>query len=196
MKRFNFHETEVDGVYIVESVKFEDDRGFFWESYNEKEFVNAGLDLKFIQDNESFSVNGVLRGLHFQKNHSQGKLVRCGQGEIFDVAVDLRNGSSTYGKAVTAYLTSENRLQLYIPAGFAHGFLVVSEDAQVIYKTSEFYHPEDEGGIMWNDPILDIKWPIERVDKLLVSEKDKKYQSLSDQELRFAYEESGRWKPF
>lgn len=179
----NFIKTEIEGVYIIEPKVFGDNRGYFMECYNENVFKAAGLNYKFVQDNESKSKKSVLRGLHFQKTYPQAKLVRVLEGEVFDVAVDLRKDSPTYGKWVGVILSSENKRQFMIPRGFAHGFVVLSETATFTYKCDEFYHPEDEGGIMWNDPLVDIKWPIE--GEVLLSEKDKKHPLLKDSKIEF-----------
>ena len=179
----NFIKTEIEGVYIIEPKVFGDDRGYFMECYNENVFKATGLNYKFVQDNESKSKKGVLRGLHFQKTYPQAKLVRVLEGEVFDVAVDLRKDSPTYGKWVGVILSSENKRQFMIPRGFAHGFVVLSETATFTYKCDEFYHPEDEGGIMWNDPLVDIKWPIE--GEVLLSEKDMKHPLLKDSKIEF-----------
>lgn len=144
---------------IVETMAFGDNRGYFMETYHEKKFAEGGITTKFIQDNQSKSTRGVLRGLHFQKNFPQAKLVRVISGEVYDVAVDLRKGSPTFGKYVGALLSAANRRQFFIPKGFAHGFLVLSEEAEFVYKCDDFYHPEDEGGLMWNDPAVGIEWP-------------------------------------
>ena len=148
------------------------------ESYNQKDMQDAGLNRNFVQDNQSGSVKGVLRGLHYQKEYPQGKLVRVIRGAVFDVAVDIRKDSATYGKWYGIELSEENRKQLYIPKGFAHGFLVLSERAEFCYKCTDFYHPGDEGGIAWNDPILGIQWP-EVEGGYILSEKDKKWKGLS-----------------
>lgn len=145
LDKFKFTETEISGVYIIENTVLGDNRGFFMETYNEKEFKAAGLNMKFVQDNHSKSKKGVLRGLHFQKKFPQGKLVRVIKGTVFDVAVDLRKESKTYGKWTGVILSEENKKQFYIPEGFAHGFLVISDEAEFCYKCTEFYHPEDEG---------------------------------------------------
>ena len=179
----NFIKTEIEGVYIIEPKVFGDNRGYFFESYNENVFKAAGLNYKFVQDNESKSKKGVLRGLHFQKTYPQAKLVRVLDGKVFDVAVDLRKDSPTYGKWVGVILSSENKRQFMIPRGFAHGFVVLSETATFTYKCDEFYHPEDEGGIMWNDPLVNIKWPFE--GEILLSEKDKKHPLLKDSKIGF-----------
>jgi dTDP-4-dehydrorhamnose 3,5-epimerase len=156
---------------------FGDSRGYFFEAWSERDFSAAGLDMRFVQDNQSLSSRGVLRGLHFQKTRPQGKLVRAIQGEIFDVAVDLRPGSSSRGKWYGLTLSGEKQNQFYIPEGFAHGFLVLSESAVFAYKCTDFYYPEDEGGIIWNDPSIGIQWPDLDMDYLL-SEKDKKLPSF------------------
>ena len=144
---------------IVETMAFGDNRGYFMETYQEEKFAAGGITAKFIQDNQSKSTRGVLRGLHFQKNFPQAKLVRVISGEVYDVAVDLRKDSPTFGKYVGALLSAANRRQFFIPKGFAHGFLVLSEEAEFVYKCDNFYHPEDEGGLMWNDPSVGIEWP-------------------------------------
>ena len=175
---FIFNKTEIEGVYVIEPKVFGDNRGYFMETYNEQEFKNNGLDYNFVQDNQSKSKKGVLRGLHFQKTHPQAKLVRVLEGEVFDVAVDLRKGSKTYGKWVGVILSEENKKQFMIPRGFAHGFVVLSETAVFAYKCDDFYHPEDEGGIMWNDPNINIEWPYK--GELLLSEKDKVHPLLKE----------------
>ena len=149
----------IQGLYIIEPAVHGDSRGYFMETYNQKDMAEAGLDMVFVQDNQSMSVKGVLRGLHFQKEFPQGKLVRAIKGRVFDVAVDLRPGSETYGKWYGVELTEENKKQFYISEGFAHGFLVLSETAEFCYKVTDFYHPGDEGGLAWNDPAIGIQWP-------------------------------------
>ena len=180
---FIFNKTEIEGVYVIEPKVFGDNRGYFMETYNEQEFKNNGLDYNFVQDNQSKSKKGVLRGLHFQKTHPQAKLVRVLEGEVFDVAVDLRKGSKTYGKWVGVILSEENKKQFMIPRGFAHGFVVLSETAVFAYKCDDFYHPEDEGGIMWNDPDINIEWPYK--GELLLSEKDKVHPLLEECKIEF-----------
>lgn len=175
MSKFNFIKAEVEGIYIIEPCVFNDARGYFMETYNFDDFSEAGLNIKFVQDNQSGSSKGVLRGLHYQGKHPQGKLVRVIEGEVFDVAVDIRKDSISYGKWIGVILSKENKKQLYIPEGFAHGFLVLSEKAEFVYKCSELYHPEDECGIIWNDEIIGIKWPLDHVDKVILSDKDKKW---------------------
>ena len=149
----------IQGLYIIEPAVHGDSRGYFMETYNQKDMAEAGLNMVFVQDNQSMSVKGVLRGLHFQKEFPQGKLVRAIKGRVFDVAVDLRPGSETYGKWYGVELTEENKKQFYISEGFAHGFLVLSDTAEFCYKVTDFYHPGDEGGLAWNDPAIGIQWP-------------------------------------
>lgn len=149
----------IEGLYIIEPTVHGDSRGYFMETYNLSDMHEAGLDMVFVQDNQSMSTKGVLRGLHFQKQYPQGKLVRVIQGSVFDAAVDLRGDSATYGQWYGVILTAENRKQFYVPEGFAHGYLVLSDTAEFCYKCTDFYHPGDEGGLAWNDPKIDIKWP-------------------------------------
>lgn len=148
----------IDGLCVIEPTVHGDSRGYFMETYNQRDMLEAGLDMVFVQDNQSSSAKGVLRGLHFQKQFPQGKLVRVILGSVFDVAVDLRTNSKTYGKWFGIELTAENRKQFYIPQGFAHGFLVLSDRAEFCYKCTDFYHPNDEGGLAWNDPEIGIEW--------------------------------------
>ena len=183
MGNFNFNKTKIDGVYIIETKVFGDNRGYFTETYNKEQFDEAGLNMTFVQDNESKSSKGVLRGLHFQKKHSQGKLVRATKGEVFDVAVDLRTGSPTYGHWEGVVLNDENKKQFYIPEGFAHGFLVLSDEAVFNYKCTNFYAPEYDGGVMWNDPDINIEWPLDVIENILLSEKDKVHPSLKELDL-------------
>lgn len=180
---FTFINTEIEGVFIIEMKSYGDSRGYFMETYKKSDFEAAGLHYDYIQDNQSASRKGVLRGLHFQKNHPQAKLVRVLSGEVFDVAVDLRKGSKSYGKWVGTCLSAENRRQLLIPRGFAHGFLVLSDFAEFSYKCDEVYHPEDEGGIVWNDPEIAVAWP--DVGELILSEKDKKNPTLAECPVEF-----------
>ena len=149
----------IEGLYIIEPAVHGDNRGYFMETYNQRDMQENGLNMVFVQDNQSMSVKGVLRGLHFQKEYPQGKLVRVIKGKVFDVAVDLRSGSETYGKWYGVELTEENKKQFYISEGFAHGFLVLSDTAEFCYKVTDFYHPGDEGGLAWNDPEIGIEWP-------------------------------------
>ncbi len=170
--RMNCISTELDGLYIIEPNVFGDERGYFLESFSQRVFAKAGIDVNFVQDNESMSNKGVLRGLHYQAPpHAQGKLVSVVQGSVFDVAVDIRTNSPTYGKHFAAIISSENKRRLYIPPGFAHGFLTLEDRTIFQYKCTDFYAPECEGGIAWNDPTLDIKWPSKH--ELIISEKDK-----------------------
>ncbi|WP_123054635.1 dTDP-4-dehydrorhamnose 3,5-epimerase [Clostridium sp. JN-1] len=187
MDKFKFIETKINGVYIIETGIFGDKRGYFMETYNYNEFKTAGLDMLFVQDNQSKSKKGVLRGLHFQKKHPQGKLVRVTKGEVFDVAVDLRNKSETYGKWVGVLLSEENKKQFYIPKGFAHGFLVLSDEAEFCYKCTDFYHPEDEGGVLWNDMDINIDWPFDKIvgSDIILSDKDKILPKFKDIEIEF-----------
>lgn len=171
---------DIEGLYIIEPSVFGDERGYFMETYNQNDFKEAGLDMVFVQDNQSMSVKGVLRGLHFQKQYPQGKLVRVVRGRVFDVAVDLRSSSRTYGKWFGVELTAENKKQFYIPEGFAHGFLVLSDEAEFCYKCTDFYRPGDEGGMAWDDAEIGIEWPIEDGMKLIISEKDQKWQGFKD----------------
>ncbi|MCR5111349.1 MAG: dTDP-4-dehydrorhamnose 3,5-epimerase [Ruminococcus sp.] len=183
MGNFTFNETKIKDVYIIDVKTYGDNRGYFMETYKESDFKEAGLDYNFVQDNQSSSRKGVLRGLHFQKTHPQAKLVRVLKGEVFDVAVDLRKDSPTYGQWVGVVLSEENKRQFMIPRGFAHGFVVMSDYAEFAYKCDELYHPEDEGGIMWNDPAIGIEWP--EVGEIILSEKDKVHPSLTDSKIVF-----------
>lgn len=180
MSKFNFIKTDIPDVQIIEPTVFGDDRGYFMETYQIDEFAAAGIDKPFVQDNQSRSTKGVLRGLHFQIEHPQSKLVRVVSGEVFDVAVDLRSDSPTYGKWEGAVLSAENRRQFFVPRGFAHGFLVLSDVAEFCYKCDDVYHPNDEGGLMWNDPEIGIEWPILEGMELVLSEKDKAHPGLKD----------------
>ena len=179
MGNFTFTHLDVEGVVLVEARRFGDERGWFAETYKEPEFVAGGIETRFVQDNESCSTKGVLRGLHFQINHPQAKLVRCTRGAVFDVGVDLRPGSATFGKWAGEVLSEENRRQLFIPRGFAHGFLVLSDIAVFSYKCDDVYHPDDEGGIAWNDPDIAIEWPEVDCD-LVLSAKDKAAHSFKE----------------
>ncbi len=185
MGKFKFMETSIEGVYIIEPTVFGDERGYFMETYQEKEFKEAGIDGTFVQDNQSKSKRGVLRGLHFQRTKPQGKLVRVIRGEVFDVAVDLRRDSATYGKWEGVTLSEDNKKQFYIPEGFAHGFLVLSDEAEFTYKCTDFYDADDEGGILWNDTEIGVEWPLEGVDELILSEKDEKWKPLVETDIEF-----------
>jgi dTDP-4-dehydrorhamnose 3,5-epimerase len=169
--------TELDGVLIIEPDVLDDQRGYFFETYQRQRYANAGINADFVQDNLSFSIKGTLRGLHYQHPHGQAKLVQVIQGEVFDVAVDIRRKSPTFGRWIGQHLSDENKKQIFIPEGFAHGFCVLSETALFHYKCSDFYAPECEGGIVWSDPDVGIDWPI---DSPLVSEKDSKFSCLKD----------------
>ena len=171
---------EIEGLYVIEPTVFGDERGYFMETYNQNDMAAAGLNMVFVQDNQSMSARGVLRGLHYQKQYPQGKLVRVIKGEVFDVAVDLREGSETYGKWHGELLTEENKKQFYIPEGFAHGFYVLSETAEFCYKCTDFYHPGDEGGIIWNDSDIGIEWPLIPDAQIILSEKDKKWPTINE----------------
>ena len=176
--------TAIEGVLIIEPTVFGDERGYFFESFNEREFrEKTGIDVKFIQDNESKSRYGVLRGLHFQKApYEQAKLVRVVKGRVLDVAVDIRKGSPTFGRYTAVELTGDNHRQCFIPSGFAHGFCVLSDEAVFQYKCDEFYHPEAEDAIAWDDPDIAIEWPIP-VDDIILSEKDKHHPRLRDSKI-------------
>lgn len=171
-------ETNLPGVLIIEPQLHGDARGFFLESFHEQRYSEAGISLPFVQDNQSRSRKGVLRGLHFQKTKPQGKLVRVSAGEVFDVAVDINPDSATYGQWTGTRLTSEKHNQMYVPPGYAHGFLVLSEYADFQYKCTAFYDPGDEGGVRWDDPDIGVEWPL--IDAPLVSEKDQQLPSLKD----------------
>jgi dTDP-4-dehydrorhamnose 3,5-epimerase len=182
-----FINTDIPGLLVFEPKVFEDSRGYFFESYNEKIFGNEGIDTKFVQDNQSSSSYGVIRGLHYQLlPHAQTKLVRVLQGKILDIAVDIRKGSPMYGKSFAIKLSAENKKQLFIPPGFAHGFSVLSKTAVVMYKCDSFYNKESEAGIIYNDPELDIDWMIP-ADKAIVSEKDTVLPSMANCKTNFVY---------
>lgn len=183
MGKFKKKETGIEGLYVIEPTVFEDNRGFFMETYNKKDFEEIGINTEFVQDNQSKSIKGVLRGLHFQKEYPQAKLVRVIKGEVYDVAVDLRKDSKTYGKYYGVTLTEKNKLQFFIPRGFAHGFLVLSEEAEFTYKCDDLYHPNDEGGIIWNDKKINIEWPLEKIggiSNIIQSDKDKKWTNINE----------------
>ena len=181
----------IKGLYVVEPTVFGDNRGYFMETYNYNDFAAAGIDCNFVQDNQSASKKGVLRGLHFQIHYPQDKLVRVIRGEVFDVAVDLREGSETYGNWFGVLLTEENKKQFFIPKNFAHGFIVLSDYAEFCYKVTDFYHPNDEGGLMWNDPDIAVKWPMPEgmgPEDLTLSDKDKvnwSYQEFLEKKKNF-----------
>ncbi len=171
---------EIEGLKVITPTVFGDERGYFVETYNQNDIREAGLDMIFVQDNQSMSVKGVLRGLHFQKQFPQGKLVRVIKGEVFDVAVDLRPGSATYGKWHGVILSAENKKQFFIPKNFAHGFLVLSDTAEFVYKCTDFYHPNDEGGLAYDDPDIGVEWPIPEGMELIMSEKDQKWGGIRE----------------
>ena len=179
MSKIKVTKCDIEGLYVIEPKVFPDSRGYFMETYNQRDFEEEGLNMVFVQDNQSMSARGVLRGLHFQKEFPQGKLVRVLRGRVFDVAVDVRQHSATYGKWFGVELSDENKKQFYISEGFAHGFLVLSDEAEFAYKVTDFYHPGDEGGIRWDDPEIGVAWPLDGMEPLL-SEKDKAQPSFKD----------------
>ncbi|MDF1629706.1 MAG: dTDP-4-dehydrorhamnose 3,5-epimerase [Alcanivoracaceae bacterium] len=185
--------TRIPDVKLIEPKVFGDERGFFMETWNDKAFREAGIDSTFVQDNHSRSVKNTLRGLHYQIKQPQGKLVRVTRGEVFDVAVDLRTGSRTFGQWVGEYLSEENNRMLWVPPGFAHGFLVTSDAADFQYKCTDFYSPEYERSICWNDPILNVDWAVSNPEELLLSNKDRHAQSL--QQAMAELEASSQIKP-
>ncbi|MEE0027495.1 MAG: dTDP-4-dehydrorhamnose 3,5-epimerase [Atopobiaceae bacterium] len=183
---FTFSTTSIEGVVVVDVKTYGDRRGYFMETYKRPDFAAGGIDCDFVQDNQSSSTKGVLRGLHFQIEHPQSKLVRVVRGAVFDVCVDLRPGSPTWGKWEGVVLSEENRRQFFIPRGFAHGFLVLTDEAEFCYKCDDTYHPNDEGGLMWDDPELAIEWPALEGDevfdpsKVVLSDKDRLHPGLAD----------------
>ena len=189
---FTFTKTSIDGVVVVDVKSYGDDRGYFMETYKRKCFEEGGITCEFVQDNQSSSTKGVLRGLHFQINHPQSKLVRVVSGSVFDVAVDLRPMSPTFGKWEGVVLSAENKRQFFIPRGFAHGFLVLSDTAEFCYKCDDVYHPNDEGGLMFNDPAIGIEWPAMEGDlefdesKVKLSDKDKLHPSFEEYKVSIA----------
>ena len=196
MGQIRVNKVPIEGLYIIEPTVHSDDRGYFMEIYNQRDMEEAGLNLKFVQDNQSMSVKGVLRGLHFQKQYPQGKLVRAIKGAVYDVAVDLRRDSKTYGQWYGIELSEENKKQFYISEGFAHGFLVLTDTAEFCYKCTDFYRPGDEGGLAWNDPEIGIEWPgvvgnydgtpeakgyqLEDGTPLILSYKDQRWAGIKD----------------
>lgn len=179
MGNFKFIKTDIEGLTIIEPTVLGDERGYFLETFQCEEFAQAGLPVNFVQDNQSKSKKGVLRGLHFQKQNPQGKLVRVISGEVYDVGVDIRKNSPTFGNYFSVILSEENKKQFYVPEGFAHGFLVLSETAEFVYKCTRLYDPNDEGGIAWNDCDINIDWPLDGLEPIL-SEKDKRLKKLCD----------------
>ena len=180
MGKITVETCEIEGLKIITPQVHGDARGYFMETYNYNDFKEAGIDVEFVQDNQSASKKGVLRGLHFQINHPQDKLVRVIKGEVYDVAVDMRPGSATYGQWKGVFLSEENKKQFFVPKNFAHGFLVLSDYAEFCYKCSDFYHPGDEGGIMYNDPSVGVEWPIPEGMELTLSERDTKWGSFDE----------------
>lgn len=174
----NIIDTELPEVKLLEPKVFGDERGFFMETFRGDWFREQVADVSFVQDNHSKSKHGILRGLHYQEQQPQGKLVRVVAGEVFDVAVDIRPGSSKFGQWVGYFLSAENKRQLWVPEGFAHGFLVTSESAEFVYKCTDYYHPQSERCLLWSDPELSIRWPVDRIEEVLTSEKDAKGLSL------------------
>lgn len=170
---------QIEGLYLIQPTVFGDNRGYFMETYNYNEFKELGLDMVFVQDNQSKSTKGVLRGMHYQKEHTQGKLVRVISGKVYDVVVDIRKGSKTYGQWYGATLSAEQKNMMYVPEGFAHGFYVLSDTAEFLYKCTDFYDPSSEAGIMWNDPTIQIDWPIPEGETPIISEKDTKHPNFS-----------------
>ncbi len=183
---FTFTETSIEGVVVVDVRSYGDERGWFMETYKKSDFERGGISCSFVQDNQSLSAKGVLRGLHYQIDYPQAKLVRVVRGEVFDVAVDLRPNSATYGRWEGAVLSAENRRQLFVPRGFAHGFLVLSDEAELCYKCDDVYHPDDEGGLAWDDPAVGIVWPALSGEaafdpkKIVLSEKDARHARLPE----------------
>ncbi len=173
----------IEGLKVITPSVFGDERGYFMETYQQQDFKAAGIDVDFVQDNQSSSKKGVLRGLHFQINYPQDKLVRVVSGEVFDVAVDLREGSSTYGQWYGVLLSAENKKQFFIPKNFAHGFIVLSESAEFCYKCTDFYHANDEGGLLWCDPEIGVEWPMPEgmtKEDLIISDKDQKWSGIKE----------------
>ena len=180
MGKIDVETCHIEGLKVITPQVFGDNRGYFTETYHKQAYTEAGIDVEFVQDNQSASKKGVLRGLHFQINHPQAKLVRVIVGEVYDVAVDMREGSPTYGQWYGVLLSAENHKQFYIPENFAHGFLVLSDYAEFCYKVTDFYHPNDEGGVIYNDPDIGVEWPIPEGMELVMSEKDTKWGQLKD----------------
>jgi dTDP-4-dehydrorhamnose 3,5-epimerase len=178
-----FIQTQITDVILIEPEVFEDDRGFFMETYQKEKFQTAGISYSFVQDNHSRSIKGTLRGLHYQIIHSQGKLVRVILGEVYDVAVDLRQSSPNFGKWVGCILSAQSKKQIWLPPGFAHGFYVLSDWAEVLYKATDFYNPESERSVLWNDPSINIEWPIIQGTQPILSKKDASAKTLDEAEL-------------
>ena len=180
MGKITVETCHIEGLKIITPEIHRDERGYFVETYHKQAYTDAGIGDEFVQDNQSASVRGVLRGLHFQIEHAQAKLVRVISGEVFDVAVDMRPGSPTYGQWYGVVLSADNMKQFYVPKNFAHGFLVLSDHAEFCYKVTDFYHPGDEGGLIWNDPKIGVEWPVEEGMELLLSDKDTRWGGLSE----------------
>ena len=187
MGKITVETCEIEGLKIITPTVFGDERGYFMETYNYNDYKAAGIDMEFVQDNQSASKKGVLRGLHFQINYPQDKLVRVVSGEVFDVAVDLREGSPTYGQWHGVLLSAENKKQFFIPKNFAHGFLVLSDYAEFAYKCTDFYAPEYDSGLLWNDKYVNVEWPLEGIEEIILSEKDKKQKTLKELDIPFIY---------
>lgn len=185
MGKITVETCEIEGLKVITPTVFGDARGYFMETYQYEDFKAAGIDQVFVQDNQSASKKGVLRGLHFQINHPQDKLVRVIKGEVYDVAVDLRKDSATFGKWYGVLLSEENKKQFFIPKGFAHGFLVLSDYAEFCYKCSDFYHPNDEGGLKFDDPAIGVQWPIPEGMELIMSDKDKAWNGIEDYKQKY-----------
>ena len=180
MGKLTVEKCDIEGVLIITPEVREDARGYFMETYQKKDFEAVGVNVEFVQDNQSASRKGVLRGLHFQKEFPQDKLVRVIKGAVYDVCVDLREGSKTFGKWIGVELSEDNKKQFFIPKGFAHGFLVLSDYAEFVYKCSDFYHPNDEGGLKWNDPDIGVEWPLQEGVELIFSDKDTKWGGIKE----------------
>ncbi len=180
MNQIKVTKCQIDGLYIIEPVIYRDERGYFIETYNQKDMHEFGLDMIFVQDNQSMSIRGVIRGMGYQKKYQQGKLIRVISGKIYDVAVDLRKTSPTFGEWFGLELSNENNKQLYISRGFAHGFLTLSDKAEVSFKVTDFYHHGDEAGFIWNDSDVNIRWPIEQGMNLIISERDRDWKRLKE----------------
>ena len=191
MGKITVKQTSLDGVLLIEPQYFKDPRGFFVESYNKNDFSHAGITDEFVQDNHSKSQKGVLRGLHYQYPHAQGKLVRVLKGSIYDVAVDIRVGSPTFGEHFAVTLSENNPAMLYVPAGFAHGFLVLDDNTEVMYKVTDIYYPPGDAGLLWNDPDLNIPWPLDKMGmkEPILSEKDTRHPVLSRLQSPFQYQQ-------
>lgn len=188
MSKFKALSTTIEGLILIEPTVFGDSRGFFMETYSERDFAELGIHDHFVQDNHSKSARGVLRGLHFQREHTQAKLVRATAGAVLDVVVDLRPESRTYGASYSVELSAENRRMLYIPQRFAHGFLTLENDTEFVYKCTDYYHPESDAGVIWDDPVLHIEWQFERYDidekRLRISDKDRKHPAFGQLDTR------------